>query len=245
MKKGKLPSPHQRIETFGGAHKGAIVCTACGNYWYRKSWHRDARTFFAQKENKDIPVKRLLCPVDAMVQNKQYGGKITVANVPVAVRGELKNLVNGFCARAADRDALARLLSFAQNGSAVTILVSENRMAQQLAKKIADAFKRIRGSHIFGNPATAQISPLSFWRNNFILGKCSALVVQWTGHLPPKEAMQVRFLPRAQRCAGFRVTAVLALHGRPRFPTTLYEIKIPHAFCSGIFIWINFLPAEA
>ncbi len=137
----KTPSPHRRPDQFGGAKKGIIVCLVCNNYFYKKSWHRDAKAFIAQKENKDIAVTALMCQADAMIKNKQYLGKVTIKNIPAAQKTDLINLINGFCERSSKRDLLARLIAITQNGSSAVVTLTENMMAQKMTKKIQDAFK--------------------------------------------------------------------------------------------------------
>ncbi|MBU6141823.1 hypothetical protein KGO95_01720 [Patescibacteria group bacterium] len=138
----KLPSPHRRIEMFGGAQKGVVVCVKCGSYFYKKAWHHDAKAFLAKRENKGMPVTQRLCPVDERLAQGKYGGKLVITRVPAAEQKDLLNLVRGFCERAEDRDPLARLIALTVKSGTVTVTVSENRLAQHLAKKISDAFKK-------------------------------------------------------------------------------------------------------
>ncbi len=143
-KGGRLSSPRKQAEAFGGAKKGIIICETCKIFYYKKSWHHDADAFIAARENKDMPVSFALCPACAMIKNKQYEGKVTIKNIPDAQKVDLLNLIKGYCERAFDRDPLERLIAVTSIGTAATVTLTNNQLAQRLGKKIKDAFNKVK-----------------------------------------------------------------------------------------------------
>lgn len=143
-KGGRLSSPRKQAEEFGGAKKGLIICENCDIYNYKKSWHHDADSFIADRENKDIPIHFALCPACAMIKNKQYEGKIIIKNIPAPQKKDLLNLIKGYCDRAFSRDPLDRLIGVVQDGNSLIVTVTKNQLARRLAKKIKDAFNKVK-----------------------------------------------------------------------------------------------------
>lgn len=143
-KGGRLTSPRRKLEAFGGAKKGMVICETCNIFYYKKSWHHDADTFVAARANKDIPVSFATCPACALIKSKQFKGRVLIKNVPAAQKADLLNLIKGYCDRAFDRDPLERLISVTQAGNSVTVNLTNNQLAQRLGKKIKDAFNKVK-----------------------------------------------------------------------------------------------------
>ena len=146
-KGGRLSAPKRQAEEFGGAKKGLVICENCNIYNYKKSWHHDADSYISKRENKDIPIRFALCPACAMIKNKQYEGKIVIKNIPSAQKKDLVNLINGYCDRAFSQDPLDRLIGVIQDGNSLVVTVTKNQLAQRLAKKIKDAFNKVKISN--------------------------------------------------------------------------------------------------
>lgn len=141
---GILPSPRRRVEPFGGAKKGIVICKTCNIFNYKKGWHHNADKFISVRANKDIPVSFATCPACTLIKSRQCLGKITIKNVPAAQKKDLLNLIKGYCERAFDRDPLERLISVTAAGSSVTVKTTNNQLAQRLGKKIKDAFNKVK-----------------------------------------------------------------------------------------------------
>ncbi len=146
-KGGRLVSPRRKKEEFGGAKKGLVICESCEIYNYRKAWHHDADSFISKRENKDVPVSFALCPACAMIKRRQYEGKLMIKNIPAAQKKDLLNLIKGYCDRAFSQDPLDRLIGIVQQGSSLTVTVTKKQLAQRLAKKIKDAFNKVKISN--------------------------------------------------------------------------------------------------
>ena len=145
-KGGILSTPRKTKEAH--AKKGLVICESCDIYNFKKGWHHDADSFVSKRESKDIPVSFALCPACAMINGKRYGGKVMVKNIPPAQKKDLMNMVKGYCDRAFSQDPLDRLIGVVQDGNSLVITVTKNQHAQRLAKKIKDAFNKVKVSNL-------------------------------------------------------------------------------------------------
>lgn len=136
----KLPASRTEDAEFGGGKKGVMVCKTCGSYYYKKSWHHDAKGYMAQREEKTIPMKFVFCPACAMIRHGLYEGRVTIEHVPERFRSELEHLIKAYCTRAFERDPLDRLIGVQRKGDTTVVTVTENQLAAKLAKKIGDVF---------------------------------------------------------------------------------------------------------
>src|SRR3989338_5482889 len=140
-----LPKSKRESEEFGGGKKGLVLCKKCTSAYYKKSW----------------PVHFTVCPACQMIHNKQYEGRIKIKNIPVVSEDRLDDLIRGFCHRAFERDPLDRLINLEkslpagrQDGSDWTVTTTENQLANKLAKKIKDAFSKVKSKTKFaGDPS--------------------------------------------------------------------------------------------
>lgn len=144
-KGGILSTPRKVKES--AAKKGLIICENCDIFNYKKSWNHDADSFISKRENKDVQINFDLCPACAMIKSKRYGGKVIVKNIPSAQKKDLMNLVKGYCDRAFSQDPLDRLIAVVQDGNSLIVTVTKNQLAQRLAKKIKDAFNKVKISN--------------------------------------------------------------------------------------------------
>ena len=140
--RGDKKSRHA-MEEFGLGRREFIFCPYGEAVYFRKSWHH-TRKFFTNppdfKKEKDIRFRE--CPAHEMLKNKQYEGEVVVRNVPVAHQKELVGLVKNMGARAERRDILDRILNLKVKGRDVRVITSENQLAQKIANKIGEAFKK-------------------------------------------------------------------------------------------------------
>lgn len=138
---GEQKSRHA-MQEFGPGKKEFIFCPHGEAVYYRKSWHHTEKFFRnpPSLQGKDMRFK--LCPAHQMIKNKQYEGEIVIKNIPAKFRRELLNFVENFGERAMRRDVLDRLLELRMTNDKLRITTSENQLAQKLAQKISEAFKK-------------------------------------------------------------------------------------------------------
>ncbi len=143
-RKVKLPKSKHASDEFGGGKKGILICENCGIFYYKKSWHHNADKFIAKRENKDLPVGFTLCPACTMIRNKQYEGILLVKNVPADKVGEVIKLIKNYGKRAYEIDPLDRVIEIKEEGGMIIVKTTENELASKLAKKIKDAFNKVK-----------------------------------------------------------------------------------------------------
>ena len=130
----KLPRERTEAHEFKGALAGLVICSACGAVYHKKSWRAGLEKL--KLPERDYPVKFALCPACRMIKSGQYEGRVTVKNVPLKERDLLVHLVEAYCRRAQDRDPMDRLIKIGGRGDSLEILLTENQLANKLAKKI-------------------------------------------------------------------------------------------------------------
>ena len=140
----KLPRSKFEEAEFGRSKKGVTICKECDSYHHKKAWRHDKVAFLGKRENRDLAFERALCPACQMIKDKLYAGRITILNSPKDLRDELMNLTENFCKRAWQKDPLDRLISVKKDREDLVITTTENQLAQRLAKKIKDAFNKVK-----------------------------------------------------------------------------------------------------
>src|SRR3990167_7774710 len=121
-----LPKSKRESEEFGGGKKGLVLCKKCTSAYYKKSWHHDIAGL--KNYEKYWPVHFAVCPACQMIHNKQYEGRIINLEKP--------------------------LPAGRQDGSDWTVTTTENQLANKLAKKIKDAFSKVKSKTKFaGDPS--------------------------------------------------------------------------------------------
>lgn len=129
-------------DEFGPGKKGIIICPECGCAYFKKSWHHDFKGLPDVKEGKDIPVKFKLCPADQMIKNHQFEGEVRIKNIPQKYRADLEKLIAAFGKRAYNRDPMDRIINIKKSGANWIVTTTENQLANKLAKKISQTFKK-------------------------------------------------------------------------------------------------------
>ena len=138
----RAKSRHEVAE-FGAGKKDLLVCSKCGAYYFKKSWHHGFDVFLAKKENRNIPVKKMLCPADQMIKMGVWEGEVIIENIPSNDKNELVALIKNFCQRGFERDPLDRLISITEGKGSIVARITENQLAQKLGKKIKEVFKKV------------------------------------------------------------------------------------------------------
>lgn len=128
------------MEEFGPGKVEFTVCPEGGEAYFHKYWHHSLSDFKHLSEKKKIIFS--LCPFHQMVKNKQYEGEIIVENVPQKDRRELIRLIERSGERGYRRDAMDRIIKIEIKGDKIRVETSENQLAQKIANKICDRFKK-------------------------------------------------------------------------------------------------------
>lgn len=139
---GEKKSRHA-MEEFGPGKSEFILCPKDDAVYYKKSWHH-ASDFFLRAPNRkrEKGIRFMLCPAHEMMRNKQYEGEIVIQNVPKQFFEELRRLVENMGERAYRTDVTTRILSLNARNDALHVTVSENQLAQKIARKIERVFRK-------------------------------------------------------------------------------------------------------
>lgn len=127
-------------EEFGPGKKEFIICPDGGEAYFHKSWHHSLADFKHLSENKKISFK--LCTLHSMVKNKQYEGEVIIENTPTKDRQELIRLIERSGEHGYRRDPMDRIIKIESRGNSVRVETSENQLAQKIANKVRDRFKK-------------------------------------------------------------------------------------------------------
>lgn len=134
---GRWPKPKK--SEFGKAKEEILICPECNAFYYRKSWHHNARNYRNLSEDKKVTIE--LCPADKMKKNNTFEGEVILKNVPHAIKGEVINLIENIGVRAHKRDVLDRILYLHTTDGRIEIRTSENQLAQGIGKQVHRAHK--------------------------------------------------------------------------------------------------------
>lgn len=145
-------SAHSRSE-FGAGKKGLTLCNDCGAAYYKKSWHH-AMDGFKSIDRKDVAVVFETCPACAMIRNKQYEGRVTIAGCPSAKRAELLAMIERFGKYWNAKDVLDRIIETKNEGGNLVVTTTENQLAAKLGRKIKDVFPGVKTNVAYrGDPS--------------------------------------------------------------------------------------------
>lgn len=159
----KLPTPHKEEAEFGKAKSGLGMCRSCLSFYYAKSWHLKCPIFPTETKNREIQVELSLCPACRMIRNKVYEGRLIIRNVPARSIPELESLIRSYGARAYNKDCQHRLINLSRTKNHLEVTTTENQLATRLAKKIKDAFNRVRIRTIYSAaPSDASLVRVEF-----------------------------------------------------------------------------------
>lgn len=148
--RGKTPIPIEyfkrpveskwETEEFGPGQQNIVICGDCGIAYYGKAWHHNLRNYKNVERAKRVAFK--LCPACMMAKNKQYEGEIRISDLPKNKVNEITGLVRVLARKAYELDPLDRILRTKYSGNTLSVQMSENQLAQRLAKKLKDTMKK-------------------------------------------------------------------------------------------------------
>lgn len=142
----EIPVSRTGKNEFPFGEKGAVSCPDCRSVYRKKSWHHNKENQKSQISSS-VKFKELgknqkfvLCPACQMIKNKEFEGKLTISDFPLALEADLNKLIKNFCQRAFERDALHRLIDIKSDSGSLMATTTENQLAVKLAKKIKEVF---------------------------------------------------------------------------------------------------------
>lgn len=130
----------REFEEFGPGQNEIIFCPKGDAVYYHKGWHHSFENFKHLKESK--AVRFALCPFHWMEQSRVWEGEIKIRNAAQEKIGEILTLARNFGHRAFLKDPMNRILKISQDKDSLSIYLSENQLAERMAKKIYETFKR-------------------------------------------------------------------------------------------------------
>lgn len=135
------PQESKRItEEFGPGKIDIVFCSDCSIVYYKKSWHHNLRNKKNIERARHVAFE--LCPACKMKKNNQYEGEIRISGVPAQKQKEILNAVSAIGERAYIKDPLDRVLKTKISGKNINIYLSENQLANRMAKKLSEIYKK-------------------------------------------------------------------------------------------------------
>ena len=137
----------EQHDEYGKEEQGIIQCPLCENVHFKKEWHASLAILRSHLKNKKTPITHVRrCPACSMIENHQFEGEVTIEDFPSQLEGELLNLVHNFVARAELYNPQHRLISLEPIVRGWRVTLTENQLADRLAKKIHEAFNAVEVS---------------------------------------------------------------------------------------------------
>jgi len=124
----------------GGAKETAI-CRQCGALYRNKRWTVDETEL--KKAGGEEELNRIICPAcRRMADNNPAGIVILSGDYLTAHRDEILNAIKHTEARSRVKNPLGRIMEIEQDGDTLTVMTTEDKLAQKLGREI---FKAHRG----------------------------------------------------------------------------------------------------
>lgn len=169
----KLPQRGRAAENeeYWHEQKGITRCPYCRNVHFKKRWYSSGEELRRYLRAKKLEIKKQkICPACKMANNRVFEGEVIIEEVPDRYRYDLERLMKNFGERAARKDPQDRLLNIENMGTGYRVTTTENQLADKLAKKVKDAFKKvnIHFSHS-AEPAEVDRIRVVFQKRNTVL----------------------------------------------------------------------------
>lgn len=130
----------RETEEFGSGKIDVVFCSECGIVYYEKSWHHNLRNKKNIERAKRVGFE--LCPACRLAKYGQYEGELKIFGLPSVRKKEIFRLIEVLGQKARVRDPLDRILKIKSSGADIFVYFSENQMAQRLAKKLCEIYKK-------------------------------------------------------------------------------------------------------
>ncbi|MEK7647015.1 MAG: NMD3-related protein [Patescibacteria group bacterium] len=149
-RKGREPAPREyfvrpkesrrETEEFGPGKTDIVFCSDCGLAYYNKSWHHNLRSHKNVEKARRVAFQ--LCPACQMARRKQHEGEIRISGLPSSRQKEIVHILSVLAEKIREKDPLDRILEIKSDAKEFTVYTSENQMAQKLAKKLHEIYKK-------------------------------------------------------------------------------------------------------
>lgn len=133
------PGEKQRDKSEINSGHDITLCPDCSCVYYKKAWHHDLSNH--KKLTDDHHAKIGRCPSCRCWRDHQWEGEVRIQNVPKDAREEMMHLIMHLSQTAFEKNPMHRVFDIATEKNMITIFVSENQLAQSIARKIHEAFK--------------------------------------------------------------------------------------------------------
>lgn len=131
-------------EEYWREHKGIVACPRCKNLHAKKRWYvSEDKLKRTLKTSKVAATEKKVCPACTMIKNHMFEGELFIEGFPVAMKKDLKNLINNFGVRATAIDPQDRIIAVETTRKGYRVTTTENQLVNKLAKKIRDAFNTV------------------------------------------------------------------------------------------------------
>lgn len=133
-------------QEYGLAKKDFRICKKCLAVYSKKSWWHPrshvAKRMYKGQGSKEVCV--IICPACKMIEKKSYEGYLRIESVPRKYKEELDNLIHSLAVRIYKKDCQHRLIALRKYKGVWILTTTENQMAHKIAKKIKDAFNKVK-----------------------------------------------------------------------------------------------------
>ena len=123
--------PRREFEEFGPGKKDLMLCPICSAVYFNKSWHHNLQNFKHGEHVSAVHLQK--CPACIMWQNRQWEGEIRLSGVPKSAVEDVSHNILHYADDAYRRDPMDRVLDISYSGSELTVLTTENQLAQKLS----------------------------------------------------------------------------------------------------------------
>lgn len=128
------PTSKTELHEFSHGSKGLLICKVCKAVYFKKRWLHGLEKI--KSENQNLSVVFKTCPACALIETKQFEGKISIENASEKNQKEIIDFVKAYGKRAWERDPMDRVISIVKNKKEIIITTTENQLALKLSRKL-------------------------------------------------------------------------------------------------------------
>lgn len=121
--------------------KETALCKQCGALYRNKRWIMDEVAL--KKAGEDRELNRITCPACRRMADNNPGGIVIISGEYFTMhRDEILNVIKHIEAKSRLKNPLGRIMEIEQEGNTLTVMTTEDKLAQKLGREI---FKAHRG----------------------------------------------------------------------------------------------------
>lgn len=118
--------------------KEVTICTGCKALYWNKRWYLDENE--STKLRLDMVKNEVLCPACHRVQDKNPAGIVTFSgDYLVEHQNDILNTIKNSEEKSHSKNPLARIMEIKQEGNVLTVLTTDDKLAQKLGRDINKA----------------------------------------------------------------------------------------------------------